>query len=238
VKQNMAQYHKVSIIIPVYNELATLETLLNQVQMADTLGLEKEIILVDDKSTDGTAEFIKRMDAGNIKTFVHGENQGKGGALHTGFRQATGDIIVIQDADLEYDPAEIRNVLKPFIESQAQVVYGSRYLNPSQGLGFWHSTFNKMFTRFGNLLLGQKITDLMTCYKAFTREALNTFVHSLESKRFGFEPEVTAKIANAGIKIIEVPISYRPRTVVEGKHMNFKGQVESLAALVKYSVWK
>ena len=234
----MHKYQKVSIIIPVYNERATIEALLAQVQAADTLGLEKEIILVDDHSTDGTTEFVKSLAGSNLKVFIHEKNQGKGGALHTGFDEATGDIVVIQDADLEYDPAEIHKVLKPFFNSDAQVVYGSRYLNPSEGLGFWHSFFNKAFTQFGNILIGQKITDLMTCYKAFTRPALSSFVSKLESKRFGFEPEVTARVSKAGFKIIEVPISYSPRSHGEGKHMNFKGQVDSLWALVKYSLFK
>jgi len=234
----MPKYQKVSIIIPVYNERATIETLLSQVQAADTLGLKKEIILVDDHSTDGTMEFVKNLNSENLKVFVHEKNQGKGGALHTGFDHASGDIVVIQDADLEYDPAEIHKVLQPFFDSNAQVVYGSRYLNPSEGLGFWHSFFNKAFTQLGNLLIGQKITDLMTCYKAFTRPALSSFVSKLESKRFGFEPEVTARVSKAGFKIVEVPISYSPRSHGEGKHMNFKGQVESLGALIKYSLFK
>src|SRR3989344_2015072 len=131
----MHKYQKVSIIIPVYNERATIETLLSQVQAADTLGLKKEIILVDDHSTDGTMEFVKNLNSENLKVFVHEKNQGKGGALHTGFDHASGDIVVIQDADLEYDPAEIHKVLQPFFDSNAQVVYGSRYLNPSEGLG-------------------------------------------------------------------------------------------------------
>src|SRR3989344_3892119 len=234
----MPKYQKVSIIIPVYNERATIETLLSQVQAADTLGLEKEIILVDDHSTDGTKEFVKNLNYPKLKVLVHEKNQGKGGALHTGFDAATGDIVVIQDADLEYDPEEIHKVLQPFFDSNAQVVYGSRYLNPSEGLGFWHSFFNKAFTQLGNLLIGQKIADLMPCYKAFTRPALSSFVSKLESKRFGFEPEVTARVARAGFKIVEVPISYSPRSHGEGKHMNFKGQVESLGALIKYSLFK
>ncbi len=234
----MHKYQTVSIVIPVYNERATIETLLSQVQAADTLGLQKEIILVDDHSTDGTTEFVRSLSAPNLKVFVHEENQGKGGALHTGFDKTSGDIVVIQDADLEYDPAEIHKVLKPFFDSDAQVVYGSRYLNPSEGLGFWHSFFNKAFTQFGNMLIGQKITDLMTCYKAFTRPVLDSFVSKLESKRFGFEPEVTARVSKSGFKIIEVPISYTPRSADEGKHMNFTGQVESLAALIKYSLFK
>lgn len=234
-------YKKVSIIIPVYNEQGTIKTVLDQVKQASALGLEKEIILVDDFSTDGTREILSRRfsrdsDLASEKIIYHEKNKGKGAALHTGFAAATGDIIVIQDADLEYDPAEIQIVLKPFLESDAKVVYGSRYLKPSDSLGFWHSLFNKSFTHVGNILIGQKITDLMTCYKAFDRNSAQTVLNNLESQRFGFEPEVTAKLSKAGFKIIEVPISYRPRSADQGKHMNFKGQIESLWALVKYAL--
>lgn len=232
----MSEYKKVSIVIPVYNERGTIQTVLDQVKIASTFGLEKEIILIDDHSTDGTTDFVKNLNDPQILVSIHEVNQGKGAALHTAFEQATGDIVVVQDADLEYDPAEIEKVLAPFIQSDAQVVYGSRYLNPSEGLSFWHSFFNKLFTKAGNLLIGQKITDLMTCYKAFNRQALDTVVKNLESKRFGFEPEITAKITRAGFEIIEVPISYHARSAGEGKHMNFKGQIESLLALIKYSI--
>lgn len=234
----MSDYKKVSIIIPVYNERSTIQTVLDQVKLASTLNLDKEIILVDDYSTDGTTGFLKNLNDPSFRIFFHEKNQGKGAALHTGFAHATGDIIVIQDADLEYDPAEIQIVLKPFLENNALVVYGSRYLNPGDGLGFWHSLFNKMFTHVGNLLIGQKITDIMTCYKAFDRRALSLVLNKLESRRFGFEPEVTAKASRSGFQIIEVPVSYHPRSKGEGKHMNFKGQIESLLALIKYSILK
>jgi len=234
----MFEYKKVSIVIPVYNERSTIEQVLAQVKIAPTHGLEKEIILVDDCSTDGTKDLLKNLNDPSLRIFYHPKNQGKGSALKTGFKQATGDIVVVQDADLEYDPSEIIKVLAPFINTSAQVVYGSRYLNPSQGLGFWHSFFNKMFTAFSNILIGQKITDIMTCYKAFDRQVLESFLNRLESKRFGFEPEVTAKVSKAGYKIMEVPVSYNPRSHGEGKHMNLKGQLESLAALIKYSLFR
>ncbi len=234
----MNDYRKVSIVIPIYNERSTIEQVLSQVKSASTLGLEKEIILVDDFSTDGTRDFLKSLNDPSYKIFLQEKNTGKGGALHQGFDLATGDIVVIQDADLEYDPAEIQKVLEPFLKSDAEVVYGSRYLKPSEGLSFWHSLFNKLFTQVSNILIGQKITDVMTCYKAFSRNALNSFVDKLQSQRFGFEPEVTARISKAGFKILEVPISYKPRSIDEGKHMNLKGQVESLAALIKYSLFR
>lgn len=232
------EYQKVSIIIPVYNERSTIEQVLSQVKAAGAAGLEKEIILVDDCSTDGTTQTLKNLADPALRIFFHDINQGKGAALKTGFQQATGDIVVVQDADLEYDPAEIQKVLQPFLNSDAQVVYGSRYLKPSAGLGFWHSFFNKSFTTVGNSLTGQKITDLMTCYKAFNKTALSSFLSKVESKRFGFDPEVTARVSRAGFKIVEVPISYRPRSHGEGKHMNLKGELESLWALIKYSILK
>lgn len=231
----MPDYKKVSIIIPVYNEQGTIETVIKQVRDAKVAGLEKEIILVDDCSTDGTLDLINQFGAG-LKIIEHKINQGKGAALQTGFNLATGDIVVVQDADLEYDPKEIEKAIMPFLSENANVVYGSRYLMPSQGLGFWHSFFNKLFTAFGNILIGQKITDIMTCYKAFNREALNSFKDKLESKRFGFEPEVTARVSKAGYKIIEVPVSYHPRGKKDGKHMSLRGQVDSLMALIKYSL--
>lgn len=232
----MADYQKVSIIIPVYNELSTIQTVLDQVRSVPTYSLQKEIVLVDDHSTDGTAEFVKNLNDPQVRIFIHEQNQGKGGALHTGFKLATGDIVVIQDADLEYDPNEIESVLMPIMDQDAEVVYGSRYLKQAAGLGFWHSFFNKLFTRFSNLLTGQSLTDIMTCYKAFSRTSLTLVVDRLESKRFGFEPEITMKISRAGLKIVEVPVNYFPRSKGQGKHMNFKGQVESLWALIKYSI--
>jgi len=228
-------YKKVSIIIPVYNEAKTVEALINLVRFAGVAGLQKEIIVVDDCSIDGTMDVLQKFP--EIKIFRHEMNKGKGAAIHTGFEHATGDIAVIQDADLEYDPQEIENVIKPFLTQDASVVYGSRYLNPSEGLGYWHSFFNKFFTRFGNLLTGLNITDLMTCYKALNRKALAAVVDKLKSERFGFEPEITARLAKAGFKIIEVPVSYKPRTAAQGKHMNFKGQIESLIALIRYTLF-
>ncbi len=232
------QYKKVSIVIPVFNEEATIEQVLALVKKASVLGMEKEIILVDDFSSDRTREILQGLNDPDLKIIYQKQNQGKGSALHDGFAASTGDIVVIQDADLEYDPAEIEKVLQPFLNSDAKVVYGSRYLKPSQGLGFFHSLFNKLFTQVGNILIGQKITDIMTCYKAFNREVVNKVFPSLESQRFGFEPEVTAKVTKQGYAIVEVPISYQPRSHHEGKHMNFKGQVESLLALIRYSLLK
>ncbi len=234
----MPTYNKISVVIPVYNEASTIKGILDQVVLVNTFNIPKEIIVVDDNSTDGTAEFLNHLNNPDIKPIHLSVNQGKGAALKAGFKIATGDIVVVQDGDSEYDPKEITLVLKPFIEAGAKVVFGSRYISPSTGLGFWHTMFNRMFTSLGNIFLGIKLTDIMTCYKAFDREVLNSFLEKLEAKRFGFEPEVTARIAIAGYKIIEVPISYHPRSSKEGKHMNLKGQLDSLTALIKYSLIK
>ena len=231
------EYKKVSIVIPVYNEEATIEQVIKQVLAANVLNLEKEIIIVDDASTDNTVNLLHNHLHMQVIMVRHEKNQGKGAAIHTGFAKASGDIAVIQDADLEYDPKDLEKVLQPFLESEAKVVYGSRYLNPSRALGFWHSFFNQLFTSFANFLIGQKITDIMTCYKAFNREVLDEIVPKLESQRFGFEPEVTAKVSKLGYKILEVQVSYSPRSRQQGKHMNFQGQVESLLALLKYTVF-
>jgi len=234
----VTEYKKISVVIPVYNEINTIKDIIDQVILANTFNIEKEIIIVDDHSTDGTSELLLKLNHPAIKLLTLASNQGKGAALKKGFEVARGDIVVIQDGDSEYNPQELHKVIRPILEQSAKVVYGSRYLASSPGLGFWHSLFNKLFTRLGNALTGLDLTDLMTCYKAFDREVLNSFLQRLESKRFGFEPEVTARIAKAGFKIIEVPVSYKPRSSEEGKHMNLKGQVESLLALIKYSVFK
>lgn len=228
---------KISIIIPVYNEVQTIQKVIAEVKAVPVAGLEKEIVLVDDGSVDGTKELLQKLNEQSLRVIYHEKNLGKGAALLTGFKSATGDVAIIQDADLEYDPKEIEIVLKPFLENRAKVVYGSRYMGLHPELNFWHSLFNKIFTQFGNILMGQKITDIMTCYKAFDREVLDKLVPILQSKRFGFEPEVTAKVTKLGYKIFEVPISYRPRSGKEGKHMNLQGQIESLLALIKYSLF-
>ena len=234
----MADAKTVSIVIPVYNERPTIETLIRKVKQAVILNWQKEIILVDDCSTDGTTEFLRTLNDPSLKIIYQPQNQGKGAALKIGFQAAEGEIVVVQDADLEYDPAELVEVLKPFEISGAEVVYGSRYLRPSPGLRFWHSWFNQLFTKFGNLFTGLRITDVMTCYKAFSRPALMSFRDQLESQRFGFEPEVTARIARAGYQIVEVPISYQPRSRAEGKHMSLLGELECLWVLIKYSMIK
>jgi glycosyltransferase involved in cell wall biosynthesis len=232
-------YKKISFIIPVFNEIKTVPQVIEKIKAADVLGLEKEIILIDDYSTDGTKEYLKNISEPNIKVFFQERNQGKGACLKLGFAQATGDIIIIQDADLEYDPADVSKIIDVFQKNpNVNVVYGSRYLTKSTDHKFWHTKFNQLFTVFSNLLTGQHLTDVMTCYKAFRRDVLDKIYPKLESKRFGFEPEVTLKIARLGIKITEVPISYNSRGKSEGKHMDLGGQIESLLILIKYWIKK
>ncbi len=233
-------YKKVTIVIPVYNEKRTLQALVDLVQKAPVFGLEKEIILVDDKSKDGTSEMVKGLEGGSIRVVLHERNTGKGGALHTGFKHATGDIVLVQDADLEYDPHEYEILLKPFLEDKADVVYGSRYLqnNLRQVHRFWHTFFNKCYTYFSNMFTNTYFSDMMTCYKAFNRKVLNEVALKLESKRFGFEPEFTAKISRGKYKIVEVPISYYPRSRAHGKHIGLTDAIEGIWVIIKYNVFK
>ncbi len=233
-------YHKVSIVIPVFNEKRTIQTIVNVVLGAPVLGLEKEIILVDDFSTDGTRDVLKTIQNPNVKVILQPDNNGKGSALHAGFAAATGDIVIVQDADLEYDPHEYPLLIKPFLEHKAQVVYGSRYLKSGlrQVPKFWHTAFNKLFTYTSNALTNIYLTDAQTCYKVFNRTVLNEVGLKLESQRFGFDPEFTVKMSRGGYKIMEVPVSYYPRSTAAGKHMNFKSQLETLWSLFKYTVFR
>jgi len=228
---------KITIVVPAYNEASTIQMVVDQIKLLYFEGIEKEVIVVDDHSTDQTLEILKKINEPNWKIIEMDVNSGKGAALRAGFKQATGDIVVIQDADMEYDPNEIPRLFEP-IKSGFDVVYGSRYLNSDPDLPFLHSRCNKLFTKLSNIFTGQKITDVMTCYKVFTQKSLQAVLPKLESNRFGFEPEVTAKLSRAGFKIIEVPVSYRPRTHRDGKHMNWKGQLESLWAVFKYAIKK
>jgi len=212
-----------SIIIPVFNESKTIEQVVESVQRIACRGLEKEIILVDDGSTDDTRDKLK-VEGEKLKVILKKRNEGKDAALRDGFRAANGDIVLIQDADLEYDPRDYEKLLAPILAGQAEVVYGSR---------IGKSFLNKLFTRISNLVTGQKLTDIMTGYKVFTREALDKVKNNLKENGFGFEPEITIKLSRTGYKILEVPISYSPRTKRGGKHMNFGNQMKVVAALLR-----
>lgn len=224
---------KLSIIIPVYNEIETLDEIVSRVQSAP-IDLEKEIVLIDDFSTDGSREKLKEFeDEKNIKVLYHEKNQGKGAALRTGFKNMTGQIAIIQDADLEYDPAEYPVVLGPILDGKADVVYGSRFLGgPHRVLYFWHCMGNKALTLFSNMLNNLNLTDMETCYKAFKSEVLDGI--NLKSNRFGFEPEFTAKIARKGVKIFEVPISYSGRSYEEGKKITWKDGISAFYCIIRF----
>lgn len=223
---------KLSIVIPVYNEKHTIEELIRRVQEVD-VGLSKEIIIVDDGSSDGTREILENLEHPDIKAFFHTTNQGKGAALHTGFSEAEGDIILIQDADLEYDPREYPRLLEPILDGRADAVYGSRFLGgPHRVLYFWHSIGNRFLTAFSNLLSNLNLSDMETGYKAFKKDLLDRI--TLKSKRFGVEPEITLKLAKLKARIYEVPISYSGREYSEGKKTGWKDGLAALFHIIRY----
>ena len=220
-----------SIIIPCYNER---ENIINNLDKIDQVEeIRKEIIVVDDCSTDGTREILENKVRDRVAQLIyHEKNGGKGAALKTGFAHATGDIVIVQDADLEYDPMEYKDVILPIVEEKAKVVYGSRFKNsPAKGY-LANRLANKFLTVLSNLFTHQRLTDMETCYKAFRREVIQSV--DIEEKRFGFEPEITAKISDMRIRIREVPISYYPRTNEEGKKIGFKDGLRAIYCIVKY----
>lgn len=234
---------KLSIIIPAYNESATISIILKRVLDAELpIGITKEIIVVDDCSKDDTIAQVNSFKAQygiNINLLQQEVNQGKGAAIRRGFSQATGDYCVVQDADLEYDPDEYQNLLKPVLKANADVVYGSRFMGdkPHRILFFWHSIGNAVLTFMSNMFTNLNLTDMETCYKLIRTSILQQIV--LEENRFGFEPEITAKIARIpGIKIYEVGISYYGRTYSEGKKINWKDGFRAIWCILKYNVFK
>ncbi len=223
---------KLSVVIPVYNEEGTIREILARVQTAP---LDKEIIVVDDGSTDGTRERLQEIQrlTPNVKVLTHHRNQGKGAALRTGFSAVTGEVTIIQDADLEYDPVEYGKLLEPILDGRADVVYGSRFLGgPHRVLFFWHYVGNRFLTLLSNALNDLNLTDMETGYKAFRSELLKEI--PLKSNRFGFEPEFTAKAARKRYRIYEVPISYSGRVYSEGKKANWRDGVVAIFAIVWY----
>ena len=226
---------KLSIVIPVYNEAPTVEKLVSTVAGVD-LGLEKELVLVDDCSTDGSRDVLARIQDDHPEWTVayHEVNRGKGAALRTGFAAATGDLVVIQDADLEYDPRDIRRLLGPMLDGHADVVYGSRFLGggPHRVVFYWHYLGNRFLTTFSNMMTDLNLTDMEVCYKMFKREVLESI--ALCEDRFGFEVEITAKVARGDWRLYEVPISYYGRNYSEGKKITWKDGVRALWCIVKY----
>lgn len=222
-----------SIVIPCYNEKASIRTIVDKVREASVA--HKEIIVVDDCSTDGTSEVLDTEIAPLVSKVIHQkQNGGKGAALHTGFAAATGDIVIIQDADMEYDPNEYARVIEPICNDEADVVYGSRFAETKRYDDAYKQNIaaNLFLTRLSNLFTGLKLTDMETCYKAFRREIIQSI--ELKEKRFGFEPEITAKLASRKVRMAEVPISYFPRKVEEGKKINWKDGVRAIYCIVKY----
>lgn len=234
---------KLSIVMPAYNEEKTITAILDKVRLVNLVqNIEKEIIVVNDASSDRTDEVVRNYIAQypevDIRYFAHSKNEGKGAALHTGIGKATGEYLLIQDADLEYDPQEYNVLLNPVLRGVADVVYGSRFMggHPHRILFFWHSIGNKILTFFSNMFTNLNLTDMETCYKLFNTQMVQSL--TLKEKRFGFEPEVTAKISRIpGIRIYEVGISYYGRTYAEGKKINWRDGLRAIYCILKYNIF-
>lgn len=226
---------RLSVVIPVYNEERYIRRVVERVQAVD---IDKEIILIDDCSRDRSYDILKELETEhrNIRVLHHPTNQGKGAALRTGFKNATGDVVIVQDADLEYNPAEYPKLLKPIQDGLADVVFGSRFAGGESHrvLYFWHSMGNKALTLLSNMLTNLNLTDMETCYKVFRREVIQQI--QVEESRFGFEPEITAKVAKMGCRVYEVGISYSGRTYEEGKKIGWKDGVRAFVCILKYNL--
>lgn len=230
--------NKLSIVIPVFNEENTIKEIVRQVE-AVALPLEKEIIIIDDCSTDGTREILKKFNQRQYKIIFREKNGGKGAALHDGFLRATGEIIIIQDADLEYDPNDYPKILGPILKGRGDVVYGSRFVtgDPKRVLYFWHLLGNMFLTKLSNVLTGLTFSDIETGCKVFRREVVDSFKHKLKSKRFGIEPEITAWVAKGRWRVYEVGISYYGRTYKEGKKINWRDGLAAIWHIIKYNLF-
>jgi glycosyltransferase involved in cell wall biosynthesis len=227
--------NKLSIVIPVYNEKDTIESIVSRVESVKLpAGMEREIVIVDDFSSDGTREILKEMNGGSRIVLFQKRNMGKGAALRTGFARSTGDIVLVQDADLEYDPAEYSRLLAPILDGRADVVYGSRFIGGEtrRVLYYWHSIGNRFLTNLSNMFTNINLSDMETGYKVFRGEIIRSI--PIRENRFGFEPEITSKVARLGCRIYEVGITYSGRTYAEGKKINWKDGVRALWCILKY----
>ena len=235
-EQRSREEHVLSVIMPVYNEQATILQMVDRVLAVDC-GVPIELVVVDDGSSDGTREELTTISDSRVKVFLQPENRGKGAALRRGFEAATGTILIVQDADLEYDPEEYHRIIGPILDGRADVVFGSRFLGgPHRVLYFWHYMANRTLTTLSNMFTDLNLTDMETCYKAWRKEVLDGV--TLRENRFGFEPEFTAKVARGKWKIYEVPISYNGRSYEEGKKIGAKDAVAALYCILRYNMIK
>jgi len=221
---------KLSVVIPVYNEIGTIQEVLERVR---AVPIPKEVIVVDDGSSDGTGEVLRSLSSPDLVILFHDKNRGKGAALRTGFARVTGDVVLVQDADLEYDPSEYPRLLKPILENKADVVYGSRFAGETRRvLFFWHYVGNRFLTTLSNMFTNLNLSDMETCYKVFRADLLKRL--RLRSNRFGFEPEFTLKVARLGCRIYEIPVSYHGRGYESGKKITWKDGVSAIGCIVWY----
>ncbi len=223
---------KLSIIVPAYNERNTIQEILRRVRAVDLGDIDKEILVVDDGSTDGTREILRMQSDSVTRVLFHEQNRGKAAAVSTGLAAATGDLLVVQDADLEYDPEDLRKLLDPILKGKAEVVYGSRFTGERRNMLFWHYAGNRFLSLVTNILYNTTLSDMETCYKMFTREALAGI--EIKERNFQMEPELTAKFLKKGIRIYETPISYAGREMDEGKKISWKDGIPALWTLIKY----
>ncbi len=236
-EHSTAENLRLSVVVPVYNERATILEIIRRIRAVE---IDTEILVVDDGSTDGTREILVGMaQADDLRIFLHEWNRGKGAALRTAFEHITGDIVVIQDADLEYDPAEYQRLIQPIVSGVADVVYGSRFLSagPHRVLYYWHSVANRALTALSNMFTDLNLTDMETCYKAFRREVIQTIGPTLKQNRFGIDPELTAKVARRNYRIYELGISYFGRTYQEGKKITLPDALQVFWCIFRYWRW-